>query len=116
MSGSSVAVRQEDTALARRSNAKLMRWVPSASGKLVGRADIELRNGWQIFGIPVFRDDDGVLNAGSPSIPLTDRDGSPLRDDRGKKRYQQVFYFPPGECREWWNRTILDALFTGGIR
>ena len=87
---------------------------PMPNPSLLGHATVAFNSGWVINSIPIFKRADGSFSAGSPSIPVLDRDGRHKIGADGKKQYTQVMGYE-GAGRELWSRTIVGALLAAGI-
>jgi hypothetical protein len=100
----------------RTTGCRLVEWRPvENNSSLVGRCTISFPGGWVVSGIPIFRDRNGGLSAGTPSIPLLDASGTPLLDANSKRRYSAIVTFETKDARQRWNDAVLGALTFGGI-
>jgi hypothetical protein len=55
-----------------------------------------------------------TFSAGSPSIPILDREGRHKIGGDGKKQYTALLTFE-GTGRDLWNRAVITALTAAGI-
>lgn len=78
----------------------------SPEGGLVGYCAVELFGGLIIEGIPIFREHDGPLSVGVPTMPST-------HPGRATKYYPILRF--RGDWRERWRRIVLESLDAGGV-
>jgi hypothetical protein len=96
--------------------ARMLEWRPAAgNSSLLGKATIRFNGGWIVAGVPIFRQADGSLSAGTPDAPLIGPNGAQLIDDAGKRRYGKVISFEGSEARRRWNDAVVDAVTAAGI-
>jgi hypothetical protein len=95
--------------------ARVVTWKPwlYENSSLIGHASISF-NGWVVNEIPVFRKA-GSLSVGTPSIPKLGPDGRVLLKSDGKKFYDKLIQFEPGDAHERWQRLCLGALADAGV-
>lgn len=97
--------------------ARLVNWTPrSGTSSLIGLATVGFPGGWTVGQIPIFRDKEGALSAGSPSAAELDRDGRVRVDGEGKRIYAKLIKFEGNAAFERWNSMVLGALAEAGIR
>jgi hypothetical protein len=89
-------------------------WAQSSSS-LLEHCSVDLR-GLIIEKIPLFRQPDGGLGAGSPSCPQLDSDGHHRVDPTtGKRLYTPILRFADMDARRRWTKLVLAALQKGGV-
>jgi len=87
-------------------------WRPiDNAGALVGRATVELPGvGLHISDIAIFVGKDGNRWSQLPAELQRDRDGQPLRDDRGKPKYRSALRWRDRDLQERFSRALIQAI------
>lgn len=84
-------------------------WRPRRSGALRGFVSATMPSGIVIHEIGIFAKS-GQTWATPPSKPLVDRDGRPMLDASGKRRYAESLAFTSAEIKSRWSEAIVAAL------
>lgn len=83
---------------------------PRRSGALRGHCRVQLRSGMILEDVSIFRGDDGRCWIGMPAKPMIDRDGSVIRDERGKVKYLSMINFNTRATRDNLSDQIIAAV------
>ena len=91
---------------------RVLRWIarPNAAGTVLGFCDIELPSGLIIKDIRVGVGPKGTFYTMPPADMARDRDGNPMLDEHGKKRWLARVDFRNGEVRTAFQERVLGAL------
>jgi hypothetical protein len=88
----------------------LLGWAPNDSGGIVvGRASVELPNRLCIDGITVFNKN-GRRWASMPAEMLRDRDGQPLLDERGKRKYRNILRWKDKALQDGFSAALIALI------
>lgn len=88
---------------------RVIDWSPRRSGALRGFATIETPSGLVFHETGVF-EQGGRWWAAPASKPMVGRDGTVLKDERGKVRYAPVVTFTEKGRRDLWSASVVEAL------
>ena len=78
-------------------------------GALVGKAKVRLPNQLEIDGIGVFQKD-GRRWSQMPSEVVRDRNGNPLKDEKGKVRYRSPLKWANSDLQERFNEVLIGLI------
>ena len=88
---------------------KILDWKPRLSGALRGFADVEFPSGAIFHECGVF-EQNGRWWASPAAKPQVSREGTVLRDDRGKTKYIPVVSFRDKARRDLWSSAVVTAV------
>ena len=84
-------------------------WRPMLKGLLLGFAKVEMPSGMVIGDVTILTGDRGPW-ASPPSKPMIGRDGTAMKDDRGKLRYSPIIEFTSKEVRDRFSAGVIEAM------
>jgi len=87
----------------------LLGWRPMAKGSLRGFAKVRLGRALVINDIPVLQSN-GKAWASMPGKPLVDRDGQPMRDNRGKARFAPILEWSDRDAGDRFSAAVVEAV------
>jgi hypothetical protein len=88
---------------------RILDWKPRSSGALRGFADVEFPSGAIFHEVGIF-EKNGRWWASPASKPQISREGTVLKDDRGKTKYLPVVSFVDKARRDLWSDAVVAAL------
>jgi hypothetical protein len=91
------------------STLRILDWRPLRRNSLLGFAKVELPSGMVISDVTVLTGERGPW-ASPPSKPMIDREGTALKDDKGKLRYSPIIEFASREIRDRWSAAVIEAM------
>ncbi len=87
----------------------LLGWKPLAKGSLRGFAKVRLGRSLVINDIPVLQSN-GKAWASMPGKPLVDRDGQPMRDNKGKQRFSPILEWADRDASDRFSLAVVEAI------
>ena len=88
---------------------KLLGYEAINKGSLLGRAKVRLPNRLEISDIGIF-EKDGRRWVQLPAEIMRDRDGQPLRDDRGKTRYRSPLRWESRDLQDGFSTALIELI------
>lgn len=88
---------------------RLLDWQRIDKGALIGRAAVRLPSGLEISDIGIFAKD-GRRWAQLPAEMMRDRDGQPLKDERGKARYRSPLKWQSRDLQERFSAALIELI------
>ena len=87
----------------------LLGWKSLAKGSLRGFAKVRLGRALVIHDIPVLHSN-GKVWASMPAKPLADRDGQPMRDNKGKQRFSPILEWSDRGASDRFSAAVVEAI------
>src|SRR5690349_16480409 len=88
---------------------KIRAWRPVRKGALLGFCQVAMPSGMILIDVTILTGERGPW-ASPPARPMTDRDGTPLRDERNKVRYAPVIEFSSRNIRDRWSKAVIEVM------
>lgn len=88
---------------------RLVSFKPMRKGALIGFATVELPIGLKIIDCPVC-ETRGKTWATPPGRPQLDKNGQPIRDERGRQAYSQILEWRDRRLREAFSDRIVELV------